>query len=287
MFETNVDIVKGEYGIWEYNEKKKAKVFKALGKAVAIDSITDNIETGSVQLELSFDYIGEEKHYTLSRTAYSDHMLLQELAGVGADITKKNFNVFIDSLRLQEADMEAAGIGTQKVYEHLGWISIPTIDSSGNYSKKLCYRANTLIGPCNADYIGPLKLKTMGSFEAWKAMVEDEIIGHPPAEVTMLASLSAVTNGLISTHTTGENAMINVIWPGGVDELGELLLQVVDHRSKHPVKDDFWGEKEYTVQNLKCSWFFSLMDSYRSDPNIELSSDAKKAIFEIESGITP
>lgn len=209
-FKTNATIKNGQYGIMEYREDLNKKVFKPLGKAVYIESITRDIETNFVKYVLFWNYLGEPVHFELSRKALSDSSLLQELIEAGADVTKKNFNTFVDTLRLQELDIEASGAGSQKVYSHLGWKTVLVPKANGGTAKKLCYRAATMVGPYNAEYIGPLKIQPMGTFEAWKDMVEKEFIGHTPAEVVMLAGLSAVVNGLISTHTTGETAIVHI-----------------------------------------------------------------------------
>lgn len=210
MFKTNAKIQNGMYGINEYSEKKQKMVFKPLGKAVYIESITRDIETNTVKFILSWDYLGEKIYFEFTRRSISDHSLLQDLIEAGADVTKKNFNTFVDTLRLQELDIEASGAGSQKVYSHLGWKTVLVPKANGGTAKKLCYRAATMLGPCNAEYVGPLKIQPMGTFEAWKDMVEKEFIGHTPAEVVMLAGLSAVINGLISTHTTGETAIVHI-----------------------------------------------------------------------------
>lgn len=210
MFKTYAGIKNGMYGINEYNEKLQKMVFKPLGKAVYIDSITKDIETGSVGYKLSWDYLGEPQYFDLSRKALSDSSLLQDLIDAGADITKKNFNIFVDTMRLQEVDIETSGKGYQRVYSHLGWKTVQVPSPNGGTAKRLCYRAATMVGPYQAKYIGPLKVTPMGTFEAWKAMVEDEILGHIPAEIVMLASLSALVNGLISADTTGENPIVHL-----------------------------------------------------------------------------
>ena len=210
MFKTNALIQNGEYGINEYNDKLKKTIFKPLGKAIYIESITRDIENNSVKFILFWDYLGEPVYFEFTRGLLSDYPCMQELIDQGADVTKKTFPTVVDTLRLQELDIEASGIGSKKVYSHLGWKTIPVPIPSGGTVNKLCYRADTLIGPYKAKYIGPLKVNPMGTFEAWKAMVEKEIIGHIPGEVVMLASLYAVVNGLISAHTTGENPLVHI-----------------------------------------------------------------------------
>lgn len=219
-FKTSADIQNGEYGRWEYDPNAKTSKFVSLGKAATIESITENIETGQVRLRLRFDYLGEKKYHEISRKSMSDPSLLQELIDLGADVTKKHFNTFVDTLRLQELDIEATGQGSSKVYEHLGWKTVPVVTPAG-VVRKLCYRAATMIGPCQATYTGPLKVTPMGTFAAWKTMMESEIIGHIPAEMVMLVSLSALVNGLISSQTTGENPIVHL---NGASSTGKSAL---------------------------------------------------------------
>lgn len=209
-FSTNAAIVNDEYGINEYDSNSKSYKFKPLGQAVFIESITRDIETNAVRLSLRWTYQGETIRHELPRKAISDPSLLQELAEVGADVTKKHFNTFVDTLRLQEVDIASTGVGCNKVYTHLGWKTIPTVDMYGMPVNALCYRAATMVGAVQANYVGSLKVKPMGAFEIWRNMVNEEILGHIPAEVVLLSGLSALVNGLISTSTTGENPIVHL-----------------------------------------------------------------------------
>lgn len=209
-FETSAAIQGNEYGKNVYDADKKKYKFVPLGKAVFIDSITENIESGEVRLQLKFDYMGGTKKLEIDRKSLGDPSLLQDLINVGADITKRYFNLFVDTLRLQEEMMAANKQATQKVYHHLGWYNIEKKDAAGNMLNELCYRASVMIGASPATYAGLLKVEPMGTFEAWRTMVQEEIIGYIPAEVVMLASLSAVINGLISEYTTGDNPIFSL-----------------------------------------------------------------------------
>lgn len=208
-FKTNADIQNDEYGQWTYDAKSKSMVFIPLGKAVTIESITDDIETGAVTLLLSFDFLGVKKYLEVPHKILADPLFLHELCEAGADVTKKTFHIFVDTLRLQELEMEANGIPADKVYSKIGWKTCQTATG-----KKLCYRADTMIGD-SGRYIGNLKVKPMGSFVAWKNLVEQDVLGHIPLEIALLAGLSAVVNGLISTVTTGENPLIHIMGISG------------------------------------------------------------------------
>ena len=208
-FTTSADIQGQSYGYWKPG--KNSSTFVPLGNAVTIDHITDNIETQDARLLLSFDYMGARRHITINRSDYGDPKLVQTLAGKGADVTKKHFDYFVDTLRLQEDILSQNGTGLEKVYSNLGWIPIPIFNSEGQrIGSKQCYRAHKLLGGYAATYTGTYSVNPAGSFDVWKDMVKTDVVGHTPLEIVLLAGLSAVVNGLIGPITTGENPIFHV-----------------------------------------------------------------------------
>ncbi len=205
-----------QYGFWTNPTKSKPSTFIPLGKAVFVKSITENIETNEVRLELHMDYMGNSRTITISREDLSDNRLIQALNKIGASAPKHRFDVLVESIMRQEADLEQNGYKPAKVYSHLGWIHAPMRDETGTIvGSQLHYRANRLLGGCCAKYDGPYSITPMGSFDAWRNMVSTQIIGHAPLELVLLASLSAVVNGLISPLTTGENPIFHLCGPSG------------------------------------------------------------------------
>lgn len=210
-FKTNAVIQNNYYGRWAWDGKNQTYVFEPLGKAINIDRITDNIETDDTQLTLSFDYIGETKRVTIDREELADNTLIKTLAAKGADVTKKHFDILVDTLRRQEEFLELNGQRTDKVYTHLGWFRLPTYNQDGTRAGSiLCCRANHLIGGYPAKYIGPYAVAPTGSYDAWKDMVMNDVVGVPAMAFVLIASLSAVVNGLLSPATTGENPIIHL-----------------------------------------------------------------------------
>jgi len=210
-FSTSADIQYNSFGYWKTNKKSNSSTFVPLGNAVLIDSITSNIETNNARLLLSFQYMGEPKHVTINRSDFGDSSLIQTLAGKGADITKKNFDFFIDTLRQQEESMLQAGRGVTKVYTNLGWIPLPVLNGEGmQIGTKLHYRADHLLGGYQATYDGPYSVIPAGSFSAWRDMVVKDVVGNTPMEIILLAGLAAVVNGLIGPITTGENPIYHI-----------------------------------------------------------------------------
>ena len=229
-FETNADLQGGYYGKCVYDSKNKAFVFEPLGKQVTIDDIVDNIETNKTFLMLSFRHRdGRIKRVTVSHKLIGDPTIIAELSAVGADVTKEHANVFIDSLRLQEEDIETSGRGIRREYNHLGWKKFDVTDDDGNVvGQKYCYRASKMIGHIAATYTGGYFVTPVGSWDVWKQMVLNEVLGHPLLEVLLLAGLAAVVNGLLSPATNGENPITHIFGPSstGKSTLGKLICSV-------------------------------------------------------------
>lgn len=225
-FKTNVGIVDGYYGRWKAAKNKdEDPEFLPLGKAVTVENVTRNIETDEVHLMLSHMYLGEKIKARIPRKDLADHTLLQDLAKTGADIAKRDFDILVDSLRLQEHLMDANGYGAEKVYSHLGWKSMPKRDVAGNaIGSMLCYRAATMIGGYSAKYDGPLVVEPKGSFEGWRDVVRKEVLGHPPLEFVLVAALAAPINGLIATSTTGENPIVHIHGLSGTGKTTAAIL---------------------------------------------------------------
>lgn len=206
----------GQYGFWTKPTKNKVSEFVHLGKAVYVKKITENIETNEVRLELGLDYMGNARTMTIAREELSDNRLIQSLNKIGAKAPRYHFDVLVESIMRQEIDLEQQGYKPSKVFSHLGWMHVPMCDETGTTTgSQLHYRANRLLGGVCAKYNGPYSVMPMGDPGAWCQMVKQQIVGHPPLELVLLASLSAIINGLIGPVTTGENPIFHLCGPSG------------------------------------------------------------------------
>lgn len=205
-----------EYGYWTKPTKDNESTFIPLGKAVIIQRITENLETNEVRLELAMEYMGNPKTITVSREELSDNRLIQSLTKIGANVTRHRFDYLVESIIRQEIELEDDGYVPRKVFSHLGWIHMPVRNDEGQVvGSQLCYRANRLVGGYKAKYDGPYSVTPMGSYDEWKNMVVHHILGHTTMELVLLASLSAIVNGLISPLTTGESPIFHLCGPSG------------------------------------------------------------------------
>lgn len=215
-FDTSAVIQGGSYGRRKF-DKNDNPYFQEYGKAIYVDEIIDNIETQETFLKLSFRHRdGKTKRLTLPHQGIGDNSIVTELAKAGADAPKQNANLIIDTLRLQEDEIENSGQGVSKVYENLGWIQLPYEDNNGQIvGAKLCYRGANLLGHIKAKYSGDYKVTTQGSYQVWREMVINEILGRTTLEVLLIAGLSAVVNGIVAPLSTGENPIIHISYPSG------------------------------------------------------------------------
>ena len=268
-FKTNAVVQNDYYGRWTWNSKNQTYVFEPLGKAVTIDRITSNIENNDTQLTLSFDYVGETKRVTVSREELADNTLIKTLAAKGADVTKKHFDILIDTLRQQEEFLELNGYHTDKVYHHFGWLRLPAYNPDGSRAAPtLCYRANRLIGGCPAKYIGPYAVAPRGNFDVWIEMVRDEVAKVPAMAFVLIVSLSAVVNGLLSSSTTGENPIVHLC--GGSSTGKTTALYLATSAFGAP----FDGERRFQSKTGEIKVRRSLYSSWGSTENATITQCA-------------
>lgn len=198
-------------------DSKGKKTFeKYLGKALALNKVSENLETDEVMWTLSFDFLGKKKEVEIERKHISDNKaLVGLLSSKGADVTSKNADYFVNSLREQEY----AFSNSEKVFNNIGWIFLPV-----NGVLTPHYRCTKLIGSHSAKYKGSYVLNPQGTVEGWKELVKNEVLGRVQLETVLLAALSAPVVGLIASVTTGENPIVHLNFDSGKGKSTVLYL---------------------------------------------------------------
>ena len=202
----NTDIRNGFYGVVHYDKDGNETYFEEKGKAIMLDSIRQSIENDNVKWRVYFDYIGGRKQYDIERGTIADKKLIGDLQHKGADVTLKTFNCFVDSIRLQEAQM----CDVIRTFKNLGWMKIP-VDGE----MQLVYRCSKLVGDIKAEYDGNLALKPKGSLNEWVSMIKKEVLGRPQLETILLAALSAPIVGIYGMMTTTDNPIFHINFSSG------------------------------------------------------------------------
>lgn len=209
---TKAAIKDGSYGSLTLDAKTGEWKFLPLGDAITLHEVQENIENGSVDYVLSFESFFKRKYVKVDGKDICNYTLLDKLSDAGANVAKKNFDIIVDTIRLQLDEMQERGPGKINTYEHLGWIQVPIKDAEGNVvAEKLCYRADTLIGD-SGKYTGIYAVKPKGKFSVWCVMIEEEVVGNIPLELVTLIGMSAIVNGLISPYTTHESPIFHIYY---------------------------------------------------------------------------
>lgn len=262
---TSARIQDGYFGYIKYDAKSKSYKFYAKGKAVIVDEVCENIENGDDYLKLHFDYLGKTKRLRVLRDEVSDPAFLKTLARKGGSISRASYPYLVDTIITQEEDIENCGQGFSNVYTNLGWISLP---SETDFGYDLCYRANKLIGRQKAEYIGRYDVRKYGTYEAWKKLVEKQVVGNSVLEIVLIAALSAVVNGIVSPKVGCGNPIIHLCYASGKGKSTALML------AASTAGRPFEGEvKEYDA-NGDPVVYKSIYQSWSSTDNAMITTQA-------------
>lgn len=212
---TTAKFQNGYYGIFELKDGKFK--FKPLGKLPYLEEVLECIEDDSMFLKLSTSVHGRRKVAYIKHGDLLDPQMCRELADLGFDVSRRLAEYFVEVIRLQEENLEAHGTVPTSAYSALGWIKLPYEDpNTGQLAFKLCYRSFRLVGTKQpAKYIGPYDIEPTGEYDAWRQLMETEIIPYPALQLVLVAALSAVIVGLLSTKIPIENPIVHLNLPSG------------------------------------------------------------------------
>jgi len=204
----NLEIRNGFMGKVKYNKEGEETGFKKIAKAIFLEQIFESVETGEITWLLKFDYLGKDKYIELPRKEIGDKKMVTVLSAIGADICIKNFDAVVNSLRIQESMF----LSSCKSYRNIGWIRM-----WDERTQSFCwrYRCSKLVGGMKSKYLGNYSLTPKGSFECWKEMVEEEVLGNAGLETLLVASLASVVVGLIGEIISVENPIIHLNYDSG------------------------------------------------------------------------
>lgn len=204
MLEDQVGIKGGKFGKYQLM-KDNISIFEPLGNAVYVVGIRQYEEEVDYELVLSYRYNGiQHKHY-LRRSNLSRKSLL-ELSGKGVDAFEHTVGTLIKVIQLQEKEYLENNGEVEYLHKKLGWDDVEVGDETVRVFKH--YVVNDEF---DSQYIGNYDIKPKGTLEGWVKNMEDEVIGHIPAETVLVSALSSVMVGYLGRNANCENIIIHLV----------------------------------------------------------------------------
>ncbi|MCM1064353.1 MAG: DUF927 domain-containing protein [Eubacterium sp.] len=184
----------GQYGCWEM--KGDTFVFVPKGSAVYISQIINRIDTGEKILMLYFyDAQGNRVDVPFPRKELTEQGIMA-LLSYGAQILKQDAKILIVSIMNQETDAPCI-----LQHEKLGF---------SQYDNHTIFLGKEAIG-AESVYSGKLQIGTAGSYEKWKEMVMEEVLGNIPLEFMLAVAGCGVLTDYLRDTVQVENIVVSIV----------------------------------------------------------------------------
>ncbi|QQZ05567.1 DUF927 domain-containing protein [Heyndrickxia oleronia] len=160
--------------------------YQFVSKYIKIKQIEQAEETNDVILKLEFDYLGKRKSIDITRDQLQPNEL-QKLSKKGVDVFYHNAKQIIQYLRIQEPSALYTTVHT-----HIGWYET---------ENDFLYKHYEILGnkAPKSNYSGEYNLKPKGTFQGWKSIISDEVLGNTNLELALTLGFSAAVVGMLST----------------------------------------------------------------------------------------
>lgn len=156
-----------------------------LADLVYVKEIYENIDEQTFTLLLRYWYMNQWRELPVKRSQLQLNELTK-LLDHGIDVPNYKAGQIAKFLSLQEKDAQL-----KKTHSKLGWA-----DHNGD----LIYKHQEIIGsdlPFSSTYQGKFLLQK-GTFEGWKQVIEEEVLGHTPLEFALTCGLASPLVSLIA-----------------------------------------------------------------------------------------
>lgn len=170
-------------GIYLYNFKDE--VWQYLCRYMEVVEVRTDLISGNVDVLLEYLHDSERKEMTLSREVFIKNKILNELPLKGIDVTDKNVTSVIDYLLSREEVAPRVN-----VHEAVGWVDLG--------GKRVFLLQQAIGSDRESEYCGELGIMPKGTYELWKEIIGQEVIGNYPLELALILGLSAPLASLLS-----------------------------------------------------------------------------------------
>lgn len=205
----------GKLKKWE--KDKDGKTVRVIGSRVEILAVIIDEDTGEVYLELSYDYKGRTRTRRIPRALLARNKIV-ELLAYGVDIPDNKVGDVVAFLIKQE----------QLAPEVMAHSSLGV----GEIDGKLVLKLARGIG-FDSTYAGDLNLGPSGSYESWRQLMEDEVIGHPPLELALVFGLSSLVVSLLREVTGLDTLLVHLYGDSTQGKTTAAMLSVASFGEPH------------------------------------------------------
>jgi len=167
---------------------------RVIGRAIWVKAYQTNVDTGEVQIFLSFEADGKEVVKKVSRGEITKAKLPM-LTKFGADCWPEVAEDYVEYLRNA---LEAA----PRTYEHstVGW---------GRYEGERIYKLDKAVGLDSVYGDCKYDLRPRGTLEDWKTVVRAEVTGRPWLELALAVGFTAPLLGVLANGARVDTLLFN------------------------------------------------------------------------------
>lgn len=224
-------------GVFKITTKNDEQILEKISNYITISKVMENIDTGEINLKLSFAYKGQIKQIPVSRKIFTKTHLL-ELQKFGVDVTDDNAKDVIKYLKnVEEKALK------ELIYQKLGWFK---------ENNEIAFKHHEIISktPIRATYCGDLNISPQGSLDIWLKMIEKEVIGYTPLEAILCIGFSSAIVSLLDEKIDGESLFFHLSGDSTTGKSTSLMLVLSIWGSPDPQKNSLFFNWNSTANAL-------------------------------------
>lgn len=239
---------KEQYGRYEPTGEDDEFEFVGYGNYIAVERVSKDIDGGSSILTIGYDTLdGTRETINMCRELLSKKKDVQAiLLKSNADVYDNSLNTLMNCLRVSEIRAEKG-----QCFHRTGWI----VENVGTEDERLFFKGCGLVSSTlddeKADYVGPYDLSAKGTFEEWKSMLIEWVLGNPALEIAVLIGLSSI----ISCEWGVRNLIFHFMGDSGTGKTTSAILAISTIGCPNPAETaKYLGADGKPMRSLLSSW---------------------------------
>lgn len=244
------DIVDGvkQYGKYEFSKDGKSTEFIGYGYYIGIEKVLEDIDGGCPILTLGYiTTYGASNSVNVLRELIGQKKQLQALLlKCNADAYDASLSTLMNCLRVSE---HTASRG--QCFHRTGWV-VENVDTDDEY---LAFKGDYLVSNSSQkqqiEYVGAYDIGGSGTYDEWKHMVAEWVLGRPVLEIAVLIGLSPI----ISSEWGARNLIFHFVGDSGFGKTTSAILALSTVGCPDPAETArYVGADGNPKRSLLSSW---------------------------------